>query len=108
MPTLKREGDHVVIDNDVDNLRNLRIDQILTSELFGLESARPPQIEKLLAERKALLTSAKLTRAQIRKLKELEAKLGDLPTGESAREIKESEEIRKAIQALQEVNGLKK
>ena len=108
LAVLKREGDHVVIENNVDNLRNLRVDQILTSELFGLTSARPPQIEKLLDERKALLTSAKLTRAQSRRLKELEAEIGDLPTGESAREIKESEEIRKAIQALQEINGLKK
>ena len=38
---LRREGDHVVIDNDVERIQNWRVDQILTSELFGLESARP-------------------------------------------------------------------
>ena len=107
LAVLRREGDHVIIDNDVDNLRNLRVDQILTSELFGLTSARPPQIEKLLDERKALLTSPKLTKTQTRRLKELEAEIGDLPTGESPQDIKEMEEIRKAIQALQEANGRK-
>jgi hypothetical protein len=38
---LRREGDHVIIDNEVDNIQGWRIDQILTSDLFGLKSARP-------------------------------------------------------------------
>ena len=58
---LRREGDHVVIDNDPEVLRNLRVDQILTSELFGLESARPPQIEEPLKERREILAKPKLT-----------------------------------------------
>ena len=41
LAVLHREGDHVVIDNEVDNIRNWRIDQILTSDLFGLRN-RPP------------------------------------------------------------------
>jgi hypothetical protein len=56
---LRREGDHVVIDNDPVRLRNWRVDQILTSELFGLESARPPQIEEPLKERREILAKAK-------------------------------------------------
>ena len=36
---LRREGDHVVIDNDVKDIHGWRVDQILTSDLFGLESA---------------------------------------------------------------------
>ena len=43
---LKREGDHVVIENNPESIRGWRIDQILTSDLFGLETARPPDIEK--------------------------------------------------------------
>src|SRR3989440_4385958 len=34
---LRREGDHVVIENNVEAVRNWRVDQILTSDLFGLE-----------------------------------------------------------------------
>jgi hypothetical protein len=42
LAVLRREGDHVVIDNDVETVRGWRIDQLLTSDLFGLPSARPP------------------------------------------------------------------
>jgi energy-coupling factor transporter ATP-binding protein EcfA2 len=43
---LRREGDHVIIENDVDEIRGWRVDQILTSELFGLATARPPHMEQ--------------------------------------------------------------
>jgi predicted ATP-binding protein involved in virulence len=97
---LRREGDQVVIDNDVDNIRGWRIDQILTSGLFGLKSARPPQLENLLSERKAILTKPKLSPSDKRKLAEIESKIGELPTGETADEIREREEIRETLELL--------
>jgi predicted ATP-binding protein involved in virulence len=102
LAVLRREGDHVVIDNNVDNIRGWRIDQILTSDLFGLESARPPQIESLLAERKELLTKPELTAADRRRLEKIEAEIGELPTGETAQDVKEREEIRKALDLLRQ------
>ena len=36
---LRREGNHVVIDQDAGSVRGWRVDQILTSDLFGLPSA---------------------------------------------------------------------
>lgn len=59
---LRREGDHVVIDNDVERIPNWRVDQVLTSELFGLESARPPQVSPALEERKKILAKSRLTK----------------------------------------------
>jgi len=100
LAVLRREGDHVVIDNDVDNIRNWRIDQILTSDLFGLKTARPPQIERLLVERNKLLDKSKLTATDQRRLKEIEAEIGELPFGETAQERKEREEIRKTLDLL--------
>jgi hypothetical protein len=100
LAVLRREGDHVIIDNEVDNIRNLRVDQILTSDLFGLETARPPHIEALLLERKALLTKPKQTAADKRRLEELESLIGELPFGETAQERKEREEIRKTLDLL--------
>lgn len=100
LAVLRREGDHVVIDNDVDNIRGWRIDQILTSDLFGLPSARPPQFDGLLAERKELLTKSKLSAADKRRLAKIEADMGDFPTGESAQEVREREEIRKTLDLL--------
>ena len=67
---LRREGDHVVIDNHPEVLRNWRVDQILTSELFGLESARPPQIEEPLKERRQILAKARLSARDRRRLGE--------------------------------------
>jgi ABC-type glutathione transport system ATPase component len=98
---LRRQGDHVVIDNDPEVLENWRVDQILTSELFGLETAWPPQIEAPLKERRALLAKAKLTSRDRRRLEELEAQIGDLPAGESAQDRRAMELIRRAAAKLQ-------
>jgi hypothetical protein len=98
---LRREGDHVVIDNDPEVLSNWRVDQILTSELFGLESARPPQIEAPLKERRALLAKPKLTSRDRARLAELDAQIGDLPAGESAEDRRAMELIRRAAEKLQ-------
>jgi predicted ATP-binding protein involved in virulence len=98
---LRREGDHVVIDNDPEVMSNWRVDQILTSELFGLESARPPQIEAQLKERRALLAKAKLTSRDRRRLDKLEAQIGELPAGESAEDRRAMELIRRAASKLQ-------
>ena len=75
---LRREKDHVIIDNDPQNIRGWRVDQILTSDLFGLESARPPQLEKLLNERKLILTKPHLKPADKHRLKQLEAEIGEI------------------------------
>jgi hypothetical protein len=98
---LRREGDHVVIDNDPEVLENWRVDQILTSELFGLDTARPPQIEAPLKERRALLAKAKLTSRDRKRLAELEAQIGELPAGESAEDRHAMELIRRAAEKLQ-------
>lgn len=98
---LRREGDHVVIDNDPEVLENWRVDQILTSELFGLESARPPQIETPLKERRALLAKPRLTGRERARLADLEAQIGELPAGESAEERRAMELIRRAAARLE-------
>ena len=97
---LRREGDHVVIDNDVERIKNWRVDQILTSELFGLESARPPQVSPALEERKKILAKARLTKADEKRLAVLEAEIGDLPTGETPEDLHAMDIIRRASELL--------
>ncbi len=97
---LRREGDHVVIDNDVEAIKGWRLDQVLTSDLFGLKSARPPEYEELLDERKKILSKSKLTARDKKKRKELEAKIGDLPTGETPEDIEAMDIIRRAAKRL--------
>jgi hypothetical protein len=102
---LRREGDHVVIDNDPANVRNWRVDQILTSELFGLESARSPYLDRLLAEREAILGKGTLTARDEARLREIGAEIGDLPTGETPADIEAMDVIRLAAARLKQLNG---
>jgi AAA domain, putative AbiEii toxin, Type IV TA system/AAA domain len=104
---LKREGDHVVIENNPETIKGWRVDQILTSELFGLETARPPDMEKLLLRRKELLTKSRLTKAEQNELAEVEAKLGPIPTGESFEQAKTMELIEKSLELLKKDRGTK-
>ncbi|MDQ1610221.1 MAG: hypothetical protein QOG00_152, partial [Pyrinomonadaceae bacterium] len=97
---LKRVGNHVVIDNDVKAIHGWRVDQILTSDLFGLESARPPQLDALLEERTNLLSKARLTKKDRERLREVENKIGSMPTGETPEDIDAMDVIRRAAKHL--------
>jgi len=97
---LRREGDRVIIDNNPEIIENWRVDQVLTS-VFEIPSARPPQIEKLLAERQEILTKPKLSKADKAKLKELESKIGTLPTAENPEDIRAMDIIRRAAKLLE-------
>ena len=80
---LKREGDHVEIEQRRGgHSRTGAVDQILTSDLFGLEMPGRRRSTSLLKRRKELLTRPKLSKAAQKELTEIEAKIGDLPTGE--------------------------
>jgi predicted ATP-binding protein involved in virulence len=104
---LKREGDHVLIDNHPETIRGWRVDQILTSDLFGLETARPPDMEKDLLRRKDLLTRPHLTRADQKELREIEERIGPLPTGESFEQAKTMALIKESIEFLKKSQGPK-
>ena len=97
---LRREGNRVVIDNNPEIIDNWRVDQVLTS-VFEIPSARPPQIEKLLAERQEILSKPKISKADKAKLKELEEKIGALPTAETPDDIKAMDIIRRAAKLLE-------
>jgi hypothetical protein len=99
---LRREGDRVRIINGLRPIPGARVDQILTSELFGLESARPVEFDKDMQRRKQLLTKpGKLTKAERAELDGLERKLPGLPVGETAEEAKLlADAVRKAEEIL--------
>ena len=102
---LHRDGDRVVIDNDPQSVQGWRIDQILTSDLFGLPSARPPQSEGLIAERRRILGQAAMTPEDLSRLSELDAQIGVLPQGESADDIDAMDTIRRFAATLRDRKG---
>lgn len=97
---LRKEGDHVVIDQDIENVHRWRIDQILTSDLFGIESARDPETSEWLEERKVLLQKETLSPKEKERLQTLNEKADNLPTADNADDIEAMEIIRKAAQYL--------
>lgn len=97
---LRRERDHVVIERAPEAIKTWRVDQILTSDLFGLPSARPPGLDTLIRERDAILGKAELSPADEERLAELRGRIGALPGGESPWEMEAMEVIRDAASAL--------
>ncbi|MEM6965387.1 MAG: AAA family ATPase [Bacteroidota bacterium] len=77
---LKREGDRVKIYNskDEDVIKGWRVDQILTSDLFGLESTYSPEYDSTLRRREELLNKKKLTKKDERELEDIGKKLEEL------------------------------
>ena len=81
---LRRKDDHVEILNDPTEVRGWRVDQILTSDLFGLASARPADVERDLERQRELVLLDAPSTAEQTELAELDAKLARLPPGEVA------------------------
>ncbi|MFO7564781.1 MAG: AAA family ATPase [Enhygromyxa sp.] len=80
----RHEGeDFVTIHNDLDAVRGWRVDQILTSDLFGLDGSRAPRANELLRERATLLGKSTLEDADRRRIAELDEQLASLPHGDS-------------------------
>ncbi|MCX7098082.1 MAG: AAA family ATPase [Methylococcales bacterium] len=99
---LKREANGVSIHQQDKDVQGWRIDQLLTSDLFDLGSARSPHYEKLLEHRRQILSQAELTDQDHLQLKALETEIGDLPTAETAEDINAMNIIRRAAQLLKE------
>ena len=97
---LKKVGDHVEVENNPQNIKNWRIDQILTSDLFGLESARSPEIEKLIKERIELNAKVDLSENEQKRLEEINETIGYLPTAEQSEDIEAMRIIRAAAAHL--------
>lgn len=99
---LKREGDSVKIHQHPQEVKGWRIDQLLTSDLFDLPSARSPHFEDLLMQRRQILSQVQLTDNDQAKLSELESQIGDLPTAENRQDIKAMDIIRRAAELLKQ------
>ncbi|MFV8755794.1 AAA family ATPase [Nannocystaceae bacterium ST9] len=75
---------YVTIDDDVQEVRGWRVDQILTSELFGLEGPRSSAANRLFERRAALIMKGKLDATDQAELASIDAEIDSLPVGESS------------------------
>ncbi len=100
---LKKEkvGDEFIVKiiNDKNFVRNWRIDQILSCDLFDI-GTRNPEVEKLMEERTKLIQKAKLTTKEQERLDELNEVSHSLPTANTKEEIDAMEIIKQAAAFL--------
>lgn len=97
---LRRHGNHVVIDNDTTSVDGWRLDQILTSDLFGLPSARAAEYDVAFRRRIELLSQPTLTVSQRKELSKIERQLAKLPAGETAVDVQTMLELAKSTAEL--------
>jgi energy-coupling factor transporter ATP-binding protein EcfA2 len=99
---LRREGDQTVVVTDVEDVRGWRVDQILTSSFFNLETARSLETEKKLARQAKLLNKIKLTAEERQELEALTQELEGQPMGSTRphAEEEEAELLRQIIERL--------
>ena len=69
--------------------------------MFSLETARPKEIEPLLEEREKILSKAKLTKKDEKRLTELENEIGVMPVSENPEDDKAMDIIRRAAERLE-------
>jgi predicted ATP-binding protein involved in virulence len=99
---LRREGDQTVVVTDVEDVRGWRVDQILTSSFFNLETARSLETEKKLMRQAKLLNKIKLTAKERQELEALTQELEGQPMGSTRphAEEEEAELLRQIIERL--------
>ena len=97
---LENDGDTVKISRNNISVKNWRVDQILTSDLFGLDTARAPDVEAGMKRRVELLEANSLTQTELAELNELNNRVDAVPTYEDDSLNKAHDIIRRAARKL--------
>lgn len=96
----RKEGDKVIIDNNPNEVKGWRIDQILVSDLFNTGSPLSNKYENLVIEKNNLLSKMELTGDDKERLSQINSKLNMTPVSTSKKDIEAEEIIRKAAELL--------
>ena len=100
---LEKNGDHVLIKDNPINVKNWRIDQVLTSDLFGLESARSNETEAKLKRRQELITKEHLEESEEKEIEVLNQFIQDVPAMENTKIDEASKIIQSAAEVLKKL-----
>jgi predicted ATP-binding protein involved in virulence len=96
----RKEGDKVIIDNNPDEVKGWRIDQILISDLFDTGSSQSKEIEEIRTEKINILLKNDLTPTDKKRLDFINEKLNSYPIFSSKDAINAEELIKKAAELL--------
>ena len=97
---VRRSGDHAEIVNDPTVIKEWRLDQLITSDLFGLDSARSPAVAEKQKRRADLLEKPELTPAEQDELDKLNEEALAMPSEESHEDNEAMAIIREAADLL--------
>lgn len=96
---LRREGDRVVVENDLDHIRQWRVDQILSSELFDHQPVHTKEVQDLLDRRAELLRAPQVDREAVRAI---DSQLKRVPTFAKPEDQEALDLVREAARILRE------
>ena len=105
---LKRVGDQTIVQQNPEDVRGWRVDQILTSTFFNLETARSLKTEKKMTRQATLLNKAKLTAKERQELDSLTLELEGQPMGSADGEAEEAEILRQLTARLEQAPAKKR
>lgn len=97
---LSGEQQVVVAQMNPIDITNWRVDQILTSRLFGIGGLRSIRVERLMKEKTRLLEQTELSPTDETRLQEIEDELGYLPTATVQQDIEVMALLRQAADKL--------
>ena len=101
LAVLRRIGDHTEIVNDPVIVADWRLDQVITSDLFGFKSARRLELEEKQMRRRELVEKEYLSASEQQELAGLNQMILELPTAESPEDQKAMDIIRHAAKHLE-------
>ena len=102
---LRRVDDEVHIDNSPFLIEGWRVDQILTSDLFGMPSKLSYPIEQLQDKRYRLLNIEGRTQHEERELKKIDEFITNLPVSDNPDDVDAIQIIREAAAAIKKINS---
>jgi len=91
------DTENVGIMNEPVGVDGWRVDQILTSDYFGLNSTRGPEYDKLLKKRSILIAKKSLKPEERKELENITEELSQYPSGETPAEMEDKKLIREKI-----------
>ncbi|MEZ5007773.1 MAG: AAA family ATPase [Chitinophagales bacterium] len=93
----KDKDEKVEIEKFEHHFDNWRIDQVLLSSLFDIDSARPKHLDPFMKKREELLAKPNLTIEDIEYLEKIDNEIGHLPTGETLNDFQTMHLLRKIV-----------
>lgn len=96
----KLEEGNIAIDIADHTIENWRIDHVLMSPYFNLESTRPAKLDEFMQKRKDLIMKGMLSEDDKSELESLKNELGFLPTGETITELESIAFINSSVNIL--------